>query len=292
MLKKTIALEIVPPDLERPGFSPSEEAHKVSTLLAQFGLGERINTILVPQLVAEDDGRPMVLRSRMDPLDVRLLFSGCLEASFILSQVTVHSSEAALHERVGLFLGQGIERVVFVGAPRHAGHGLPGPMPETALAMFQGVVPSKGVILIPTRMGEKERFLRKLQAGADFAVTQLLFSDHIVRFLREMAAYPYRPEILLSFGYVPKVEMEKGLLRWLIRDDKSPVVAQENERILELAGMSVARRKAGLVALYKSVVQEAAGLGFPIGLHFECPYGVTAPALETFRSMLEVWSPE
>lgn len=291
VLGKTVALEIVPPIIERGGALMVEEALKVRALLLQTGLAVRVNTILVPQLVPEDDGRPIALQPRLDPLEVRHAFSGCLRASFILSQVTVHSPASVLTERVGLLQSSGVERIIFVGAPRQGGRGLAGPSPEAALAAFRDTVPSMGVILIPTRIGEKERFLRKLEAGAGFAVTQLLFSSHIVHFLREMAAYPFRPEILLSFGYVPRAEIEKGLLRWLIRDDKSPFVDQENDRVLKLAGLPVEQRRAALVAMYKGVVQEAAGLGFPLGVHFECPYGVSLQALETFASMLEAWAP-
>ena len=288
---KMVALEIVPPAVERGGSLMVEEAYKVRSLLQQTGLAAKVNTILVPQLVPEDDGRPIALQPRLDPLEVRQAFSGCLRTSFILSQVTAHSPPAVLHERVGLLQSSGVERIIFVGAPRQGGPGLAGLSPEAALVAFRGIAPSMGVILIPTRIGEKERFLRKLEAGAGFAVTQLLFSNHIVYFLREMAAFPFRPEILLSFGYVPKVEVERGLLRWLIRDDKSPFVEQESDRIMKLAGLPVEQRRAALVASYKAVVQEAAGLGFPLGVHFECPYGVSSQALETFASMLDAWSP-
>ena len=289
---KTIALELVPPATNKPGFSVKEEACRIAALLETTGLRGMINTILVPQLVPEDEGRPVALESRMDPLDVRQAFAPHLAASYILTQVTVHTEEQDLRQRVADLCDAGVRRLVFVGAPRNNNRELPGPQPETALTMFQDVVPSKGVILIPTRVGEAERFVRKLDAGADFAVTQLLFSDHVIHFLRGLQAQPKKPEILLSFGYVPRAEVDRGLLQWLIRDEKSPFVGDEVKQILQLAAMPLEQRKAAQVAHYRKVVQEASLLGFPIGIHFECPYGVTAQALDTFRAMLDVWCPE
>jgi hypothetical protein len=288
---KTIALELVPPVTTKPGFSPEQEACRIRGLLREAGLDRRVNTILVPQLVAEDDGRPVALHDRMDPLDLRLTFGKHLPYSYILSQVTVYTPALELETRVRALLKSGVERVVFVGAPRNAHTDYPGPMPDQALGMFRTTVPSRGVILIPTRVGERERVLRKLEAGASFLVTQLLFSEHVVAFLRDLAKHHHRPQVLLSFGYVPRAEQERGLLRWLIRDDKSPHVPEEMERITKLAALPVEGRKAALVDLYRRVVEEAARMDFPLGVHFECPYGVTAPALETFQAMLEAWSP-
>lgn len=289
---KTIALELVPPATNKPGFSAKEEACRIAALVESAGLRGRINTILVPQLVPEDEDRPVELESRMDPLEVRQAFSPHIGASYILTQVTVHTEEKELRRRVSTLCDAGVSRIVFVGAPRNNSRTLAGPQPEAALTMFQGTVPSKGVILIPTRLGEKERFLRKLEAGADFAVTQLLFSDHILSFMQDLKTQAKKPEVLLSFGYVPKVELDRGLLQWLIRDDKSPYVGDEINRILRLAAMPLEQRKAAQVAHYRAIVGEATRLGFPIGIHFECPYGVTAQALDTFRAMLDAWSPD
>ena len=69
---------------------------------------------------------------------------------------------------------------------------------------------NRGVILIPTRDGEVGRLNFKCDQGATFAQTQLLYSDAIVGFLTDFAKKTdHRPEILLSFGFVPKVE-EQG----------------------------------------------------------------------------------
>jgi len=94
-----------------------------------------------------------------------------------------------------------------------------GMSPVDALKYFKHKVSFRGVILIPPRPEEKKRFHFALQAGANFALTQLLYNDYIVKFLRSLSKDSrQRPEILLSFGYVPGAELKKGLIRWLIQD--------------------------------------------------------------------------
>ena len=49
-------------------------------------------------------------------------------------------------------------------------------------------------------------------------------------FLTEFAeTTDHRPEILLSFGFVPKVETRVGLINWLIQDPGNAAVADEQE---------------------------------------------------------------
>ena len=46
----------------------------------------------------------------------------------------------------------------------------------------------------------------------------------------------HRPEILLSFGFVPEVETKVGLINWLIQDPGNAAVAAEQEFVRTLAG--------------------------------------------------------
>lgn len=164
--------------------------------------------------------------------------------------------------------------------------------PVDALKYFRHKVPFRGVILIPPRPEEKKRFQLKLQAGANFALTQLLYSDYLVKFLRSLSKDSReRPEILLSFGYVPAAELKKGLIRWLIQD-QVPEVKQEMNTVSRLAALPFKEKKLKLVELYKRIIEGVGELEFPLGLHFECPYGFSEPAMETFHAMLDVWSPE
>jgi hypothetical protein len=148
------------------------------------------------------------------------------------------------------------------------------------------------VILIPTREGESGRFDFKCNQGANFALTQLLYSDAIVGFLSDFAKNTdHRPEILLSFGFVPKVETRVGLIDWLIQDAGNAAVAEEQKFVRSLASRDPADKRQMMVDLYKRVIDGVADLGFPLSIHFEATYGVSGAAFETFSEMLAYWSP-
>ena len=75
-------------------------------------------------------------------------------------------------------------------------------------------------------------------------MTQLLYSDAIVGFLTEFAKNTdHRPEILLSFGFVPKVETRVGLIDWLIQDPGNAAVADEQEFVRTLASRDPADKR-------------------------------------------------
>jgi len=151
---------------------------------------------------------------------------------------------------------------------------------------------NRGVIVIPTRDGEQGRLNFKCDRGATYGMTQLLYSDAIVDFLAEFAKNTdHRPEILLSFGFVPKVESRIGLINWLIQDPGNAAVADEQAFVQRLAGSEPAQKRQLMVDLYKRVIDGVAELGFPLSIHFEATYGVSGPAFQTFAEMLAYWSP-
>src|SRR6201984_1718547 len=199
--------------------------------------------------------------------------------------------EASLHHRLTDLRAAGMEGVVFVGVPRTMNDGEgSGVAPTDALSMYDRLGPNRGVILIPTRDGEHGRFNFKCDQGATFGMTQLLYSDAIVGFLTEFAkTTDHRPEILLSFGFVPKVENRVGLIDWLIQDPGNAAVADEQAFVKKLAGGDPAEKRQLMVDLYKRVIDGVAELGFPLSIHFEATYGVSGPAFQTFAEMLAYW---
>ena len=288
---KTVALEFVPPSAEAGLPRLLEEAEHVATLLRRTGIDRRVNALLVPGMIAEDSDRPVPLEEKMDPLEVCRAVRSVLPLEPIVTQVTAFSSFEALGERLRSLRQHGVSRVVFVGVPRTLADGQgPGLAPTDAIESFQDVVPHRGVILIPTRHDEKLRFEAKLRAGANFALSQLLCSDAITRLLPAIELSGPRPEILLSFGYVPRVEERVGLIQWLIRDH-TPAAQAEMEWVARVAPLSFAEKKRALVDVYERVIEGVQEGGFPIRLHFECPYGFNEYAFETFQTMLDVWSP-
>lgn len=291
----TVALELVPPDLDDGEERAIEEGRRAAGNARAAGLGERIQHVLIPGMIPEEDDRPVKIVPKMDPLDFWQLIGPEMGDGVrgLCTQVTAFLDEQKLGERLDRLRAAGMDGVVFVGVPRTMADGEgPGVPPIDALSMFQGSVDNRGVILIPTREGEPGRFGFKCNSGATFALTQLLYSDAIVGFLGEFAKqHDHRPELLLSFGFVPGAESRVRLIDWLIQDPGNPAVEQEQQFVARLAESPFAQRKRELVDLYKRVVDGAGELGFPLSIHLEAPYGPSAAAFETFAEMLDHWSP-
>jgi len=294
----TVALELVPPNLDsgdqQPRDKACEEAGKVLRFAAESGLEGRIRHILMPGMIAEEDDRPVEMKPKLDVLDFWTAIKPELPGmAGLCTQVTAFSDEPALRRRLDDLTSAGIEGVVFVGVPRTMADGEgSGVAPTDALATFRDEVPNRGVILIPTRADEISRFSFKCDRGATFGLTQLLYSDAIVPFLTEFARHSdARPEILLSFGFVPTVENRVGLINWLIQDPGNAAVAAEQAFVKTLSGSEPEQRRKLMLDLYKRVVDGVADLGFPLSIHLEATYGVSAAAFTTFAQMLDYWSP-
>jgi hypothetical protein len=290
----TVALELVPPNVERGREHAAEEARKVRQFSAETGLEGRIRHVMIPGMIAEEDDRPVPMKPKIDVLEFWSMLRPELPGvKGLCTQVTAFMDEPSLRQRLTDLRAAGMEGVVFVGVPRTMNDGEgSGVAPTDALSIFDGLVDSRGVILIPTRDGEPGRFEFKCNQGANFALTQLLYSDAIVGFLTEFAKNTdHRPEILLSFGFVPKVETRVGLINWLIQDPANPAVADEQAFVKTLADSEPAARRRLMVDLYKRVIDGVADLGYPLSIHLEATYGVSAAAFETFADMLGYWSP-
>jgi hypothetical protein len=290
----TIALELVPPNVPGGAQRAVEDGRKVGRYAADFGLEGRIRHVMIPGLIAEDDDRPVAIEPKLDVLEYFSLLKAELPGvRGLCTQVTAFTERPALERRLSDLIAAGMEGVVFVGVPRTMNDGEgSGVAPTDALSLYQRLVPHRGVIVIPTRDGELGRLEFKCRQGATYGMTQLLYSDAIVGFLAEFAANTdHRPEILLSFGFVPKMESEVELIKWLIQDPGNPAVAEEQAFVKKLAGSEPAVKRRLLVDLYKRVLDGVADLGFPLSIHLEATYGVSGPAFETFAEMLAYWAP-
>lgn len=291
----TIALELVPPTLERGVQYPVDEARKVLALAAETGIEGRIRHVMIPGMIDEDDDRPIEMKPRMDVLDYwNILRPELYGMRGLCTQVTSFLDSEALGKRLTDLSAAGFEGIAFVGVPRTMKDGEgEGVAPTDALSIYEDLVPNRGAILIPTREGEQGRFNFKCDQGATYGMTQLLYSDAIVGYLKEFAeATDHRPEILLSFGFVPKMETKVGLINWLIQDPGNEAVAAEQAFVSDLAQREPAEKRQLMLDLYKRVIDGVAGLGFPLSIHFEAAYGVSKPAFETFAEMLEYWAPD
>jgi hypothetical protein len=291
----TIALELVPPNAEVGEELALDEARKVLQFSKESGLDDRIGHVMIPGMIEEDGDRPVEMKPKMDVLDFWTLIKPQLPGvKGLCTQVTAFMDEPTLRQRLGALMAADVEGIAFVGVPRTMADGEgSGVAPTDALTIFDGLVANRGAILIPTRDGEHGRFNFKCNQGATYGMTQLLYSDAIVGFLKELAEKTdHRPEILLSFGFVPKVETRVGLINWLIQDPGNAAVAAEQEFVAKLAGSEPAEKRRLLVDLYQRVIDGVADLGFPLSVHFEAAYGLSAPAFDTFAELLAYWSPD
>lgn len=295
MTLNTIALELVAPNVEDGKERALEEAHKVLEHSKAFGIEGRIGHVMIPGLIEEEDDRPVQMKPKLDVLDFWSAIQPELPGvSGLCTQVTAFMDEPALAQRLANLRTAGIEGIIFVGVPRTMNDGEgSGVAPTDALSLYAQLVRNRGVILIPTRDSEQGRFNFKCNQGATFGMTQLLYSDAIVGFLTDFARQTeHRPEILLSFGFVPKFENRVGLINWLIQDPGNDVVAQEQAVVTKLADSEPDVKRRLMLDLYQRVIDGVAGLGYPLSVHLEAPYGVSAPAFETFAEMLAYWAPD
>ncbi|MBI3214394.1 MAG: hypothetical protein HYZ38_11275 [Mycobacterium sp.] len=294
MTLNTVALELVPPNAELGRERAVEEAHKVLKAAAETGLEGRIRHVMIPGMIEEDGDRPIEMKPKMDVLEFWSIIKPELPGvNGLCTQVTAFLGEDELRRRLSDLRDSGIEGIAFVGVPRTMSDGEgSGVAPTDALAIFDEVVANRGSILIPTREGEHGRFNFKCERGATYGMTQLLYSDAIVGFLTEFAkTTDHRPEILVSFGFVPAVESRVGLINWLIQDPGNAAVAAEQEFVRTLAAAEPAQRRTLMLDLYKRVIDGIGDLGFPLSVHLEATYGVNKASFETFAEMLAYWSP-
>jgi hypothetical protein len=291
----TIALELVPPNAELGREHALDEARKVLEFSKSAGLENRIGHVMIPGMIEEDGDRPVEMKPKMDVLDFWSLIKPQLPGvKGLCTQVTAFMDEPTLRARLGTLVDAEVEGIAFVGVPRTMADGEGGGVaPTDALSLYDQLVANRGAILIPTRDGEQGRFSFKCNQGATYGMTQLLYSDAIVGFLQEFArTSEHRPEILLSFGFVPKVETRVGLINWLIQDQGNAAVAAEQEFVTKLASVDPAEKRKLMVDLYKRVIDGVADLGFPLSIHLEAAYGLSAPAFDTFAELLAYWSPD
>ena len=295
MALNTIALELVPPNVERGASYAIDEAHKVLQLAAGAGIDGRIRHVMIPGMIEEDGDRPIEMKPKLDVLDYWSIIRPELpNMNGLCTQVTSFLDQQALRGRLTELRDAGFDGIAFVGVPRTMTDGEgEGVAPTDALTMYEDLVPNRGAILIPTRDGEGGRFNFKCEKGANYALTQLLYSDTIVDFLTDFAATTeHRPELLLSFGFVPKMETNVGLINWLIQDPGNAAVADEQAFVKRLAAAEPDDKRKQMIDLYKRVVDGVGALGFPISIHFEATYGVSRPAFDTFAEMLDHWAPD
>ena len=98
----TVAVELVPPNVDRGPEQAIDDARKVVALSAEFGLDEQIRHLMMPGLIEEEDDRPVEMKPKLDVLDFWSIIKPELPGvRGLCSQVTAFMDEPVLRQRLG-----------------------------------------------------------------------------------------------------------------------------------------------------------------------------------------------
>ena len=97
----TIALELVPPNVERRPERALEEARKVLQFAGESGIEGRIGHVMIPGMIAEDDDRPVEMKPKLDVLEFWSIIKPELPGvNGLCTQVTAFMDEPSLRQRL------------------------------------------------------------------------------------------------------------------------------------------------------------------------------------------------
>lgn len=142
MTLRTIALVLVPPNVESGHEQALEDAQKVLKASSESGLDGVIRHVMNPSMIEEDDGRPIEMKPKMDVLDFWSIINPELPGVIgLCTQVTAFMDEPTLRQRLTDSGASGIEGIAFVGVPptMNDGEGS-GVAPTDALSIYDQLV--------------------------------------------------------------------------------------------------------------------------------------------------------
>jgi len=287
----TICLATAPPPTHLGTPCGVNQAENLHERLKGSALADALDSLFVPMIIDEDSFRPDDFVEHEDPLDFHTALAEVFpDLDVIVAQVTPFTPVSDLERRVRRARQQGIRRMVFVGVPReYEEDEVVGLYPDQALTYFRDLMAGRGVISIPVRPHEHDRLTAKVASGANFVITQMLYSTAVVELVGSLQDLSeHMPQIILSFGHVPALEADHGLIQWLIQD---PRARAEMEWVKATARCSGEERRRRLLEVFRRVVDGVRELGINPGLNFEAPYGLSHGAIETFEAMLEIHDP-
>jgi 5,10-methylenetetrahydrofolate reductase len=254
---KTV-LEAVPPELHRGEAAVDAVVEKVARVQA----ARRIDTVNIPEIHEEpsrsDQGeRRQPFAPRLAPRDLARILHDRLGVECMINHVVVHhQSEQALMDWANeTWEVYGIRRFVLVGGGRHS-VAYPGPGVSRANELLRGASRIAGLeignICIPSRTGEAARIAAKVDAGADFFTTQILYEpESFMAMLDALAARERLPgAMLLAFCPIRSVRNLRFLL-WLgvsVSDSLFEWLTAEEAAVLDRSLAQIHRAWARIVA--------------------------------------------
>lgn len=69
MSMNTVALEMVPPNVDGGLDRAAEELRKLRQFSAEFGIDRRIAHVMIPSMIVEDGDRPLEMKPKLDVVD-------------------------------------------------------------------------------------------------------------------------------------------------------------------------------------------------------------------------------
>lgn len=256
-----IFYEIIPPAL-----ADDEELNDRLKLVADVaGLVDVIN---IPEIREEvvRGARNTKLRTRMEPREFAKAIGDKYQLETVVNRVTVHdhaeTQTAWLQECAAKF---GVQDLILVGGESGA-FAYPGPNVPQAACMAKAASPHflLGGITIPSRKGEAERVLAKLDAGIEFFTTQVLLeASHTIALLRALEGVKTR--LILSFTPLSHPR-DLAFLEWLgvsVPENVTQRFSRVDERE-EAAKRSIDLAKAILEEVGDSLTPHSPAIGIQV----------------------------
>lgn len=69
MSMNTVALEMVPPNVDGGLDRAADELRKLRQFSAEFGIDRRIAHVMIPSMIVEDGDRPLEMKPKLDVVD-------------------------------------------------------------------------------------------------------------------------------------------------------------------------------------------------------------------------------
>ncbi len=215
-------LEAVPPELHRGQAAVEAVIEKVAAVSA----GCQLDAINIPEIHEEPSRsskgeRRQPFAPRMAPRELARVVRDRLGLECMINHVVVHhDSPASLCDWAQQTWEEyGVQEFVLVGGGRHD-IAYPGPAVPQANQLLREKtnIPKLriGNICIPSRDDEASRMATKVQAGADFFTTQILYEpDHFIRTLDGLQQESALPEEVLVAVCPAQTERNIRFLLWL-----------------------------------------------------------------------------
>lgn len=281
-------LEAVPPEIDRGEAGLEAAVERVAELHAALGL----DAVNIPEIREEsaksDKGeRRKPFAPRVEPRELARCIQERLDVPCIINRVVVHlERDRQLDWFRETWEDYGVRRFVLVGGER-SDRRYPGPSVTEACRLLRERVDVPGLrlgnICIPTRRGEVARMRAKLDAGADFFTTQVVFhAEEVTALLDALGDRPgggRAPGLLLSLAPV-RSERNIRFLRWLgvsLSDELEAWLTRDG------SGTVTERSLTHIRGIWARIAGHAAAAGspWPLGVNL-APIG-RIPAATTIR---------